>query len=61
MATTKKSTKTYTPITKKKLATRYGNIFKGTPSSTGIKNSNKFLTKNIDTKSRMNLMKKRKV
>jgi hypothetical protein len=61
MVTTKKSTKTYKPLTKKKLATRYGNIFKGTPSSTGIKNSNKFLTKNIDTKSRMNLMKKRKV
>jgi hypothetical protein len=61
MATTKTSKKTYKPVTKKKLATRYGNIIKGTPSSTGSKNSNKFLSRNIDTKSRMNLMKKRRV
>lgn len=60
-STTKKTTKKYSPLTKKKLATRYGNVLKGTRSSTGMKNSGKFLTKNIDTKSRMNLAKRRKV
>jgi len=62
VASTKSSTtKKYSPLTKKKLATRYGNIMKGTRSSTGMKNSGKFLTKNLDTKSRMNLSKRRKV
>jgi len=60
-STTKKTTKKYSPLTKKKLATRYGNIMKGTRSSTGMKNSGKFLTKNLDTKSRMNLSRRRKV
>jgi len=60
-STTKKTTKKYSPLTKKKLATRYGNIMKGTRSSTGMKNSGKFLTRNLDTKSRMNLSRRRKV
>lgn len=59
LGSTKK--KTYKPVTKKKLATRYGNVLKGTASSTGMKNSSKFLTKNVDTKSRSNLMRRRKV
>lgn len=52
--------KKYKAVTRKQLGSKYGNVLKNTRSSTGMKNSNQLLSRNVDTKSRQNLVRRRK-